>query len=106
MELINLIAPVFAVILTGYAFSWTKLLSQDTSDALVQFAVYVLIPAIMFYLIGQEDFANLFNYGFYLAYGGTLILLFAVLYLGFKYILRLEVGSATIAAAIDNKSDA
>lgn len=98
MELINLIAPVFAVILTGYVFSWTKLLTTDTSDALVQFAVYVLIPAIMFYLIGQEEFANLLNYGFYIAYGGTLLLLFGALYLILRMVLKLEVGSATVAA--------
>ncbi len=98
MELINLIAPVFAVILTGYAFSWTKLLGQDTSDALVQFAVYVLIPAIMFYLIGQEKFENLLNYGFYLSYGGTLLLLFVVLFVCLKTVLSFQVGSATVAA--------
>ncbi|WP_170426980.1 AEC family transporter [Ruegeria arenilitoris] len=98
MELINLIAPVFAVILTGYAFSWTNLLSKETSDALVQFAVYVLIPAIMFYLIGQEEFANLLNYGFYISYGGTLLVLFAALFLGLKTVVGFQVGSATVAA--------
>jgi predicted permease len=98
MELINLIAPVFAVILTGYVFSWTKLLSEDTSSALVQFAVYVLIPAIMFYLIGQEKFENLLNYGFYLSYGGTLLILFAVLFVGLKTVVKFQVGSATVAA--------
>lgn len=98
MELLNLIAPVFAVILTGYVFSWTKLLAEDTSDSLVQFAVYVLIPAIMFYLIGQEKFENLLNFGFYIAYGGTLVALFAVLYFGLKHVLKLPVGSATVAA--------
>lgn len=98
MELINLIAPVFAVILTGYAFSWTKLLAEDTSDALVQFAVYVLIPSIMFYLIGQEKFENLLNYGFYLSYGGTLLVLFVVLFACLKVVLSFQVGSATVAA--------
>ncbi|CAD0184122.1 auxin efflux carrier [Ruegeria sp. THAF57] len=98
MELINLIAPVFAVILTGYVFSWTNLLGQDTSDALVQFAVYVLIPAIMFYLIGQEEFQNLLNYGFYLSYGGTLLLLFLLLFAGLKSFTGFETGSATVAA--------
>ncbi len=98
MELVNLIAPVFAVILTGYAFSWTNLLSEDTSEALVQFAVYVLIPAIMFYLIGQEEFANLLNAGFYIAYGGTLVLLFVVLFFGFQSVLKMQVGAATVAA--------
>ncbi|WP_170562631.1 AEC family transporter [Ruegeria atlantica] len=98
MELISLIAPVFAVILTGYVFSWTKLLSEDTSEALVQFAVYVLIPAIMFYLIGQEDFENLLNYGFYLSYGGTLLVLFAVLFICLKTLTSYQVGSATVLA--------
>ncbi|MTI03012.1 AEC family transporter [Roseibium sp. RKSG952] len=98
MELINLIAPVFAVILTGYVFSWTNLLAKDTSESLVQFAVYVLIPAIMFYLIGQEKFENLLNYGFYLAYGGTLLVLFVVLFIGFRLVLGKQVGSATVAA--------
>lgn len=98
MELINLIAPVFAVILTGYVFSWTNLLAKDTSESLVQFAVYVLIPAIMFYLIGQEKFENLLNYGFYLAYGGTLLALFVVLFIGFRLVLGKQVGSATVAA--------
>lgn len=98
MELINLIAPVFAVILTGYVFSWTKLLTEDTSDALVQFAVYVLIPAIMFYLIGQEKFENLLNYGFYISYGGTLLVLFAVMFFCLKAVVNFDVGSATVAA--------
>ncbi|WP_171100878.1 AEC family transporter [Ruegeria sp. HKCCD7255] len=98
MELINLIAPVFAVIVTGYVFSWTKLLSEDTSDALVQFAVFVLIPTIMFYLIGQEEFANLLNYGFYIAYGGTLLALFVVLFLILKGMTGFHAGSATVAA--------
>ncbi|WP_170605945.1 AEC family transporter [Ruegeria arenilitoris] len=98
MELINLIAPVFAVIVTGYAFSWTKLLSEETSDALVQFAVYVLIPAIMFYLIGQEEFANLLNFGFYISYGGTLLVVFVLLFFCLKVALNFQVASATVAA--------
>lgn len=98
MELISLIAPVFAVILTGYVFSWTNLLGKDTSEALVQFAVYVLIPAIMFYLIGQEEFENLLNYGFYVSYGGTILALFAVLFIGLKALTSFQVGSATVLA--------
>ena len=98
MELINLIAPVFAVILTGYVFSWTKLLAEDTADALVQFAVYVLIPAIMFYLIGQEEFENLLNSGFYISYGGTLLVLFAALFVFMRGIAHFQAGAATVAA--------
>ncbi|WP_171052563.1 AEC family transporter [Ruegeria sediminis] len=98
MELINLIAPVFAVIATGYVFSWANVLGESTSEALVKFAVYVLLPAVMFYLIGQEKFENLLNVGFYLAYGGTMAVLLVALLLGCRHILGMQPAAATIAA--------
>jgi len=98
MELINLIGPVFALIVTGYLFSLTGVFGEDTAEELVKFAVYVLIPALMFYLIGQEDAKSLLNAGFYLAYGLPVLLVFALLFFALQRRLGWNSGEAAIVA--------
>ena len=55
MEVVELIFPVFAVIVTGYLFSRLKLLPDSVGDSLIQFLFYVAIPALLFVVIAQEE---------------------------------------------------
>lgn len=106
MTLVDLIGPVFALIVTGYIFSISGVFDAHASEILVKFAVYVLIPALMFYLIGQEDATSLLNLGFYAAYGGTLILVFAILFIGARALMGWRTGEAAILAYVSVASNA
>ncbi len=46
--IVEVILPVFAVVLTGYIAARTRLLKGDASEALSQFVYYAAGPALAF----------------------------------------------------------
>ncbi len=98
MEVLGIVAPIFAIIVTGAVFSHLKILPEDTAAVLVQFAYFVLIPALLFVAIAQESADSLLN-GPYLTVlgvgigGGYLLILFGSLLLQKK-----GLGEATMVA--------
>jgi len=100
MEVLSLILPVFAVMITGYVFVRLGLLPEEISGALIQFIFYVSIPALLFLLIAQEEIETLFNWPFIITFGGVTFVLFAGILLGSLYLRKSSLGPATMLATI------
>ncbi len=100
MEVINLILPVFAVVVTGYLFARFGILPETLGGALIQFVYYVAIPALLFVVIAQEQIDSLLNWPFIAAYGGVVAVLFVLILLGSLFWRNMALGSATMLATI------
>jgi malonate transporter len=80
MQIANLILPVFAVILTGGIVGYTGYLSRALSDALIHFAYYIAMPALLIVTISQEPSHSLINWRFLVAFGGGSLLCFLLVF--------------------------
>ncbi|MDA4845275.1 AEC family transporter [Hoeflea poritis] len=100
MEVVELIFPVFAVIVTGYVFSRLGLLPDGVGDSLIQFLFYVAIPALLFVVIAQEETKALLNWPFIVSFGGATVVVFLLMLAFAIYVLKSSAVSATMLAMI------
>ena len=98
MEILNLILPIFGVLLTGTVFGHLKILPEHTADILVQFAFQVAIPALLILAIAQEEVDRLFDLPYIAALGGSILLLYILILLGALYWKNEKLGAATMLA--------
>ncbi|MCG8542751.1 MAG: AEC family transporter [Alphaproteobacteria bacterium] len=100
MEVINLILPVFAVVVTGYLFARLNVLPESVGGTLIQFVYYVAIPALLFVVIAQERIDSLLNWPFIAAYGGVVAAVFLIILIGSMLSRKMALASATMLATI------
>src|SRR5947208_3360446 len=82
MQVVDLVLPVFAVIVTGWLAGQLGYISRSLADGLVHFAYNVAMPALLFVTIAQEPARNLLEWRFLMAFGGGSVLCFALVFLG------------------------
>jgi malonate transporter and related proteins len=80
LEIVDLILPVFAVVVTGWIVGATGYLSRGLSDALIHFAYNVAMPALLIVTIAQEPAQSLTNWPFLVSFGGGSLLCFALVF--------------------------
>src|SRR6185437_11030550 len=78
MQVVDLVLPVFAVIVTGWLAGQLGYISRSLADGLVHFAYNVAMPALLFVTVAQEPARHLLEWRFLLAFGGGSILCFAL----------------------------
>ena len=100
MEVVNLILPVFAVVVTGYLFARLGILPENVGGVLIQFVYYVAIPALLFVVIAQEKIDSLLNWPFIAAYGGVVVVVFLIILFGSILSRKMALASATMLATI------
>lgn len=100
MEVINLILPVFGVVVTGYVIGRLGILPESVGGALIQFVYFIAIPALLFVVIAQEKIESLLNWPFIAAYGGVVVLVFLIILVGSTVSRKLGLASATMLATI------
>lgn len=77
MHIATLVLPVFAVIVTGWIVGRLAILPRALADALVQFAYYIAMPALLFSVVAKEPSAAMFDLPFIAAFGGGSMLVWA-----------------------------
>ncbi len=75
---VNVILPVFALILVGYLAGRFRLLGDASSEALNRFVYYVALPAMFFASLARLEPEEIFDIPFLAAYGGGQLAVFAV----------------------------
>lgn len=71
---IDVVIPVFAVVLTGYGAGRAGLLGPSSSEALNLFVYYGALPALLFVTMARVPSEQIFNLPFFGAYGGGLLI--------------------------------
>ena len=71
-QITAIVVPVFGLIGLGFAAAWSRLLNENTGEALADFVFTVAIPVLIFRVVATADFA-----------GGTPWFLWLAYYIGF-----------------------
>src|SRR2546423_14440455 len=81
MQVVDLVLPVFAVIVPGWLAGQLGYISRSLADGLVHFAYNVAMPALLFVTVAQEPARNLLEWRFLLAFGGGSLLCFVLVFM-------------------------
>ena len=72
--LINVVLPVFGIILTGYLAGLFKALGSDSASAINRFVFYFALPAALFSITARAPIDRIFNWPFIGAYVSGVLL--------------------------------
>jgi len=75
---INVVLPVFAIVLAGYATGRRGILGEDASAALNGFVFYVSLPVLLFISMARVEAEKIFNWDFIGVYAVSLLITMAV----------------------------
>ncbi len=70
LALLNVVLPVFGIILAGYLCGRFRLLGEASSESLNRFVYFLALPALFFISIARVGVAEVLNWRFLAAYGG------------------------------------
>src|SRR5258708_20989917 len=72
--LINVVLPIFGIILTGYLAGRLEVLGRDSAAALNRFVFYFAVPPALFIATARAPIDKIFNWPFIGAFVGGLML--------------------------------
>jgi len=70
LQILNVVLPVFGIVLAGYLIGRFGLLGEASSEALNRFVYFVALPALFFVAMARVPLSDIFNVNFLVAYGG------------------------------------
>ena len=95
--LINVVLPVFGIILTGYLAGRLEVLGRDSAAALNRFVFYFAVPPALFIAMARAPIDKIFNWPFIGAFvGGSMLTLPIALVVG-RFWFRQDVATLSIA---------
>jgi malonate transporter and related proteins len=95
--LINVVLPVFGIILTGYLAGRLEVLGRDSAAALNRFVFYFALPPAVFIAMARAPIDKIFNWPFIGAFvGGSVLTLLIALVVG-RFWFRHDVATLTVA---------
>src|SRR5262245_30475463 len=81
--LINIVLPVFGIILTGYLAGRFEVLGRDSAAALNRFVFFFALPPALFVAVARAPIDKIFNWPFIGAFmGGSVLTLLSALVVG------------------------
>ena len=75
---VNVVLPVFAIILAGYLSGKAKLLGSASSEALNKFVYWMALPPVLFLGTARRPLAELLNWPFIGAFLGSMLLVYVL----------------------------
>ncbi len=93
---LNIVLPVFGLVLCGYLVGQTKILNEAGIDGLTNFVFYVAIPVLMFRSVLKSDFPDVEDMEVLYAYYGGCYLTFIIALLIGKTVFRLPLDQLAI----------
>ena len=76
--IIDVVFPVFAIMLTGYLLGHFKVLGEASSEALNRFVYFVALPALFFISLARAPISEVFYWPMLIAFGGGMAITFAL----------------------------
>jgi predicted permease len=73
LAILNVVLPVFGIILAGYLCGRFGLLGEASSEALNRFVYFLALPALFFISLARVGVADVLNWRFLAGYGGGAI---------------------------------
>jgi predicted permease len=82
LAILNVVLPVFGIILAGYLCGRFRLLGEASSEALNRFVYFLALPALFFISTARVGVGDVLNWRFLAGYGGGVVVTAAVAVLG------------------------
>jgi len=76
--ILDVVLPVFAILLAGYLAGALKLLGESSSEALNRFVYYIGFPPLLFLAMARVPVAEVLHWPFLAAYGGGFFAVYAL----------------------------
>lgn len=103
LEIINLVAPVFLVIITGFLLGrFFHLFKPEAGDILIKFAFYVTVPALLLLVLTTTPIKNILNWNYILVYGGGTLVFFMLITLIAKTFFGKSFAESTIIGSLSS----
>jgi malonate transporter and related proteins len=97
-SVINIVLPVFAIILSGYLAGSLKLLGEGSGEVLQRFVFYIAMPVLLFYAIARVEVAEILNWPYLSAYlGGQTITFILALFVA-KFLLKKQLAESALSS--------
>src|SRR5207247_432515 len=80
MQMLDLIAPTFAIIVTGWVVARWGILPPNAAESLIQFAYYIAMPALLFVTVAEETPGALMDWRFIASFGGGSLAVFLAVF--------------------------
>ena len=97
---VNVVLPVFAIILSGYIAGRTGVMGEASTDALNRFVYYVALPVLLGHSMAKVDAATLFDWPFIAAYLGSNAVVFAAAYLVSRVMFANDLAQSSLFAMV------
>jgi hypothetical protein len=90
---LNVVLPVFGIMLAGYLAGHFRILGESSGEALNAFVYYVSLPALFFISMSRVEVSEIFNAQYLLAVGGGILGTFGIAMLVATYWFPNRVGA-------------
>ncbi len=94
---INVVLPVFAIILTGYLAGRFKILGDEGGEVLQRFVFYVAMPVLLFYAMARVNPQDIMNGPYLTAYLGGQTITFALAMIAAKVLFKRRPAEAALS---------
>ncbi len=92
----NVVLPVFAIILTGYACGRFGVLGAASSEAINKFVYYVALPVLLFFSMARVDPQQIFNWPFLGAFAAGSIITTVVAIFFARWVFRTKLSEQSM----------
>lgn len=102
---INVVFPVFGIILAGYFAGRYRILGQESSEALNRFVYFFALPTLLFLGMARVPLAQVFNMPFIATFMGGVVIVYAIAIIVARFVFpdRLAVqGMGALSATFSN----
>ncbi|MFW9437111.1 AEC family transporter [Xanthomonas euvesicatoria] len=96
LDVLAIVLPIFALVFAGWAARRSGALGPHSTSELNRFVVYLALPALLFDVVANAHWKDLWQPGFIASFGGATALLFLA-----TVVLRRRAGHALADASID-----
>jgi len=94
--LLNIIFPIFAIVIAGYICGRYNLLGPESSEALNRFVYWVALPALLFKAMANVNLAAVFNWSFIIGFTIALFVLWILASAVGKFLFRLNTAESAL----------
>lgn len=94
--LLNIIFPIFAIVIAGYICGRYNLLGPESSETLNRFVYWVALPALLFKAMANVNFAAVFNWSFIIGFTIALFVLWILASAVGRFLFRLNTAESAL----------
>jgi predicted permease len=97
-SVINVVLPVFLIILAGYIAGRIKILGEESGEVLQRFVFFIAMPVLLFYSMARVEIADVLNWPYLGAYFGGQTITFVLAMIVAKFLLKKRLAETALSS--------